>query len=502
MDTRYHIEEMVSQDAKGVVFQGMDSVTGVVVAMRRYVLSGGDRANEQDRHAYSDAIEVLKKVSHASLRKVLAGGCDPVDELPYLVTRWAEGTPLGDLLARNGEFEPDFASYVLDQLLETNAAVSEVVGREALWLETTVESILVKPARSADELPVISFWLCPWSWLQQIDPQAAFAELADFAEIMLGGPRNVASRHANHILAKWIQKVRQNTIPGFAEARRALNATASFKDPFAKEVNPPEMAETVKRETEILEATKAAEVKVETAATIEPSVRETDLADVGFDPPGLQIAPAPVPVSTAKAVLPSEPSDKKKPNPLVIGAAVAGVGLILFGSWLVVWRDKTDPADVDDTAEMTSTGGAAQGRVAGSASNMQAESPAVQERRRHIQQRGYYAAGDVDLMFARDGEEITFRGRLARVRMSGSGLTMYLEFSEEAPADEPRAYVMARNIVDGIRAEDFEPLVGKQLEIRGPVDIEPLTGTSRPRVRIKGREYIRVLGAHEDYELR
>jgi hypothetical protein len=484
MDTRYHIEEMVSQDAKGVVFQGTDSVTGVIVAMRRFLASGGGSpSGDSGPQAYADAIEQLKQVTHPSLRRVLSGGCDPVDEMPYLVTRWVEGTPLNDLLTGHGALDPELAIHVMAQFLDANAVIAEALGRDGLWLEPTIESITVKPARNGVESLTACFWLCPWRWLCGEDAQAGEASgLADLGEAMLGGPRQMAAHHAGHDFATWVEKIRSKEFADLGVARQALRAPGHFKNPFGADEAPDDGGETS-----------------EASGGIAESVGEA----AGFDPPGLRIAPAVIPTMQATAVLPSMPGGKKAIHPGVVAGAVVFLGLIAFGSWLVVGRDNDDSASLgNDSTAASVPVSRSQAKVDGMVSQIQGAQTAAEERRQHIERRGYYTIDEADLMLSRDKQDITFRGRLARVRMSSSGLTMYLEFSEDAPNEQPRAYAMMRNIVDGIRPEELELLVGKTLEIRGPVDMENIIGTRRPRVRIMDRSRIEVLSADEDFELR
>jgi hypothetical protein len=478
MDTRYHIEEMVSQDASGVVFQGMDSVTGVIVAMRRFIASGSgvESVSDQDRQAYSDAIAVLKKVTHPSLRRVLAGGCDPVDEMPYLVTRWIDGESLGVLLASKESLDAECAAYILRQFLDANAAVSEALGTEGLWLEMAFESMIVKPPRDPSESPVALFWLCPWRWLHANSPANGITGLADLAEAMLGGPRKMASGNHGGELSQWIRQIRDKEFQTIEAAQQALKAPGMFADPFESDPIPPQEDKVV------VDREKA-----------EPLI-------AGFDPPGLQVAPTPIPSIAGRAVLPSAPEQRKVVTPAVIAAAAAVFGLILFFYWLAMGGDKDSSKTADDPSVVPVS--RSQAKIDEMMTQIQGENSATEERRKHIERRGYYTIDDVDLMLARDKEEVTLRGRLARVRMSSSGLTMYLEFSEAAPNSEPRAYAMSCNLVDGIRPEDLEQFIGRQMEIRGPVDIENIVGTRRPRVKIIDRDHINVLGADQDYELR
>lgn len=478
MDTRYHIEEMVSQDTNGVVFQGMDSVTGVIVAMRRFISAGGcdKEVGENERQAYIDAITTLKKVTHPSLRRVLAGGCDPVDEMPYLVTRWADGTPLGEIIASEGAIDTGFARHILGQLLDANTAIVDSLECDGLWLEATLESVIVRPPRDESESAVALFWLCPWRWLHSNGSTTGMMGLADLAEAMLGGPRKIAAdHHPADELPKWIRRIRSNEIPNLEQAQEELLLMGGTTNPLAANETPKQEAAS--------------------GAKADDSIR-------GFDPPGLQMnQPLTVPLTAARGLLPSEPNHHHGFSRTSIAAVATLSGLIILVVWIAMSREKPEPPPTEESP-FSSSPNQNQARLNEMMSRIDVDNSASEERLQHIQRRGFYTIEEADLLLGRDADEVTFRGRLARVRMSSSGLTMYLEFSDEAPSEEPRAYAMTRNLVDGIRPEDFERSVGRQIEIRGPIDIETAGEVRRPRVKIIDPDRINVLEADEDYELR
>jgi len=483
MDIRYQIEEMVSQDSKGVVFQGVDTVTGMIVAMRRFISAGcgGEEMSDRDCQAFSDVIAALKKVTHPCLRRVLAGGCDPVDDMPYLITRWTGGSPLSDLLANEELLDSGFARHILHQLLDTASAISESLGKEGQWLEASLESIMVRPPRDEGAPPTALFWLYPLAWLRASDPANDLMGLADLGEAMLGGPRKIATKHPDDELAKWINRIRDREITTLHEAKESLKAADSFLNPFSANSHPPDHA-----------------------APVETDGTEDDPM-AGFDSPGLKINPTPRHLISSRGVLPPDSADDRKGmSPAVIASAVAMIGLIIFVSWIATGLKEADPPEAAEFSNTVPTG---LGQRDGEGTMMPVrseirDSSAEEERLQYIQRRGYYTINEADLLFSNDLKEVTFRGRLARVRMSSSGLTMYLDFSEEAPIEEPRAYAMARDLVDGIRQEDLEPFVGRQIEIRGLIDIEDLNGIRRPRIKIIDRHHLHIVEADEDFELR
>jgi len=469
MDTRYQIEEMISQDDQGVVFQGTDSVTGVIVAMRRFIASGGKdvKVGEAEQQAYSDSIAALKQVSHPSLRRVLAGGCDPVDEMPYLVTRWCEGEPLNEWLSTRDHLDPGLIRHILDQFIDANTTINNSLSRKGLWLESTPASILLRSLQGAGELPTVVFWLCPWQWLHEEESGGELMALADLAEALLGGPRKIAGENAQSPLVKWIKEIRKEAIKSLDEARAALAILDIENQPAAA----PHAAQAVK--------------------SIEPDDDADQPTD--FDTPGLKIEPTSQTAPQPRAVLPEEPTSPGKNKAWGIAVAVILVGTIVF---FALRPANGDSGDVPESAHQPNTA-----LVAGNTVPM-IDNTAGEEYRQFILRRGYYTIEEVVLLKNLDKEEVTFRGRLANVRNSSSGLTLYLDFSADAPIEEPRVFAKVRNSVDGIRKEDLEPLVGRLMEIHGPVDIEPVGSTRRPRVELIDRSRLRLLDEDEDYQLR
>lgn len=491
MNTRYHIEELVSQDARGVVFQGVDTITGVVVAMRRFIsaaIDGGEVRNGKGR-AYEDAIEVLKKVSHPSLRRVLAGGCDPVDGMPYLVTRWIDGISLGEVVAIEGPLDPDVVVLLLAQLLNANMTLSKSLGSDGLWAETSLDSVVIQPQPDDGEMATAIFWVSPWRWLDEGASKGGAMELADFAEAMLGGPRHVATHHADTALAVWIQDLRNKKLTDLRAIQEALNTPGTPVSPFVLE-------ET--KDTGSIPKNRDA-----------PAVRAKPSPERQPTPPFHKTGKRPPPKAPPAAAQPS-PSMPPPPPPRSGGKAFgfAAVALLLIAliagaAWMLQPGDEAPqgaaaveaPYDAPPPSQR-------QAQVNAMMSDIESDSEAAEARRLKAEERGYYTLTEGDLMLARDGQQVALRGTLARVRFSSSGLTMYLEFSENTPLDEPRAFTMAGELVDGIRPEELELLIGSRIEIQGEVEIENVSSTRRPRIHLIDRDQIAVLEPEAGYELR
>jgi hypothetical protein len=474
MNPRFQIDELVTQDSRGVVFQGVDQETGQHVAMRRFLPSGGESLglNAAKQEDYRKAVAIMKEVSHPCLREVLDGGCDAVDGMPYLVTRWTDGDMLRDWMAARGGLQQDMARYVISRLLDVCIALSTAFGRDALWVETALESVIASEENGEGAMPGISFWVCPWRWFGAKKGDDDWrAGVADFAEALLGGPGRAGADPRNASLLVWVQRIRHKEISCLKAAFAALKVPVDDKETAA--------------------ATRLLSAPPEPAAPFAAASR----------PASALTLPQP---SRGNVRLPSQ-SGGGTGRMIAIAACV----LALLGG--AAWWFSRPPAVAVADATVTAAADAPdvsipanrrQAVVDGMMSQIQNENAMADERRQSIEKRGYYTVREADLLLEKNGREVSLRGRLANVRFSGSGLTMYLEFSSDPPREEPRAYAMRRDLADGIREEDLKPLVGKLIEIRGPVEIETVARTRRARVSLISRERLTVLPDEADYDVR
>jgi len=467
MNPRYQIDELVTQDLRGVVFHGVDRETGAGVAMRRFLASSGESGglDPKNKEVYLEAVATMKQVSHPSLRAVLDGGCDAVDGMPYLVTEWTDGDTLRDWMRANGNLTQEVSRHVVGRLLDVCIELSKVFNREALWLETALESVIVSPRDGTATMPMVSFWVCPWRWFGGASADDWRAGVADFAEALLGGPGKAGADPRNAPLMMWVQRIRQKEITTLRAAFAAL------KVPIVA----------------------AGAAPIALAAPVDAARKPAEPFAAAPRPAAGLTLPQPVKVNVRQ---PSESNGT--PRKLVAAAA----GLLAMGGVGVWWltRDGTGAgataatlAEAADAPHVSTPANQRQAVVDGMIHQIHGEAAAAEERRQAIEARGYYTVREGDLLFGMNGREVNFRGRLSAVRFSNSGLTMYLEFSPDPATDEPRAYAMRRDLVDGIREEDLAPLVGKFIEIRGPVDIETISRTRRPRVNLINRERLIVL---------
>ena len=154
---RFHIEDLIAQDASGVTFRAVDTETGNTVAVRRFfpfgANGGGLVADEQT--AYQIAVSRLAELHHPSLRATLCGGCDPIDGMPFIATEWIEGPSIQSFIDQ-GPLRVEVATELISQALEVCERLSDVLGEEAVWVETQLTTILADPSQNHRSF---TFWI-------------------------------------------------------------------------------------------------------------------------------------------------------------------------------------------------------------------------------------------------------------------------------------------------------------------------------------------------------
>ncbi|MBB5352373.1 hypothetical protein HNR46_002618 [Haloferula luteola] len=241
MSERYEIQEILSQDHHGVVFQATDREEHRLVVVRRFFPFGptGGGLQEEERAAYSIALRRLTEVTHPALRRVLDGGTDPVDGLPFLVTEWHEGTPLSKCL---GQLQDPVgtARHLVQLALESSLLLSEVFQEEALWVETTPESIILAHDGSH---PGVTFWICPTRWIGNSRMRQDLSPLLALTEEITGWAGHMVSDGAGKGLGAWVNALRKN--PDYWSITAALHALNSPYPPLVTPA-PPSPAPTVR----------------------------------------------------------------------------------------------------------------------------------------------------------------------------------------------------------------------------------------------------------------
>lgn len=209
LSQRFEIQDIVAQDLYGITFHALDVANGKIVLLSRFFpfgANGGGFFGEECKR-YASAVAQLAELHHPGLRAVLAGGCDPVDGMPFLAIEWLEGETLGALL-EHSIFTPAGAIAVLDKALEISTALSQALGEEAVWVDTEPAMIILEDEISGGG---VSFGISPMKWLGADISKRSLRSLAELAEDLLGWRGKRVPDQAGEGLGGWVRWLRANT---------------------------------------------------------------------------------------------------------------------------------------------------------------------------------------------------------------------------------------------------------------------------------------------------
>jgi hypothetical protein len=218
--SRFEIEDIVSQDKKGIIFRAHDLERGHTVALRRFFPFGQDGGGliEYESDAFRIAAHRLLGVTHPSLRSVFNGAVDPIDDMPYIVAEWVDGAKLDDVLAGE-KLDPRLIIQLLCLALEVSLSLSEILQEEAVWVETGTNSIFVGSEESGKGFV---FWLSPFKWLGAKDGSHKLAAIVDLGEHLAGWKGKLIGDKAGHGLGGWLKWMKTNPDASLAQALESL----------------------------------------------------------------------------------------------------------------------------------------------------------------------------------------------------------------------------------------------------------------------------------------
>lgn len=218
--SRFEIEDILSQDKKGVVFRALDSKKGHAVALHRFFpfgQDGGGLKNEESV-AFCVAAKRLRSVTHPALRSVYSGAVDPIDDMPYLVLEWVDGAKLDHVLAGEN-LDPKLVIQLLRLALEVSLLLSEILGEEAVWVETETDSIFVGSEESGRGFV---FWLSPFKWLGAEFESRKLTAITDLGEHLAGWKGKLIADQAGHGLGGWLKWMKNNPDASLTQALESL----------------------------------------------------------------------------------------------------------------------------------------------------------------------------------------------------------------------------------------------------------------------------------------
>ena len=223
--TRFEIQDIVFQTADGITFLAIDRETGSKVALRRFFPFGQNNGglDEEKLQAYQEVCEKLSKIKHPALRAVIDGHADPVDGTPYLVTEWIDGDPLSVTLGKE-LMEPALIIDLIRRAIETSIVISNALGEEAVWIDTTVRSVVVDNEANGRGY---TFWICPFRWIGTYPMPKDIRSIAELAEELAGWKSKLYSETAGMGLGGWVKAMKQPPGIPLAEALAQLPGTTT-----------------------------------------------------------------------------------------------------------------------------------------------------------------------------------------------------------------------------------------------------------------------------------
>lgn len=423
---RFKIEDLVDQDASGVVFRAFDSETQQTVALRRFFPHGpdGDGLSADEQVAYSIALDRLIGINHPALRSVVCGGCDPVDGIPFIATEWVDGVSL-PLLLESSPLTADEATDLLGKALELCQLLSEVLAEEAVWVETDLHTIVVGTAGSGRG---VTFWISPFTWLGASSRERGLEPIIALCEEIMGWKGQVISDHAAKGLGGWLRWL------------RGAATTTSLHE-----------------------------------------ARETLAASLGVTPP----VPAKRLVRMASTPPPAKKRPSRRPLWIMTFCLLFAIG---GGTWAWLRKNEKLPAPPANAAEKImdfesfklqstpSKAPAAAGLTAATASDSHERAFRAE----------VFTPLDREGLMAKNGVEVILEGTLGGFVYSEARALMYLVFAEDSSTTAPRGEIRTKNAADDLSEAALKSLTNKKIRLQGYVK----TTNSRPVILITGRNAI------------
>ena len=157
MQSDYHIEDLVYQTGDLVVFRTRNK-KGVAHAVSRIkfpneILSGleGER--------FQEAYDELLTFDQPGIRNVIDGGQDPIDQFPWVATKWSEGS----ILSKKFEKGP-LEKEELQRIRSSAEKLIEKLGDRAAALSFKAPSVII--TESTDGTPIDTFSVDYFAWFR------------------------------------------------------------------------------------------------------------------------------------------------------------------------------------------------------------------------------------------------------------------------------------------------------------------------------------------------
>ncbi len=204
---RFEIQDIVFQTEDGITYLAINRDNGDKVALRRFFPYGRDNEglDEAGNERFLDLCGRLKNLHHPAMRKVVDGFIDPLDGLPCVVTEWVEGKPLPITLGGE-KIEAQKLIVLTRAALEVSILLSNTIGKEAVWIDTTDRSVVVGPTDLGREF---TFWICPFRCLEIYPLSKGVDSIAELVEELAGWKSKLYTEKAYMGLGGWVKAIKK-----------------------------------------------------------------------------------------------------------------------------------------------------------------------------------------------------------------------------------------------------------------------------------------------------
>ena len=449
---RFELLDILSQDKHGIVYVAWDSVLARKVTIRRFLPFGqnGGGLEKEEVAAFESASKRISELQHDALRSVMFGGVDPIDSIPYLVNEWVDGVSLKSLLAEE-PMEPALVIDVLRIAIETSIILSQVLGEDAVWVETEANAIFVGAEETGRGF---TFWISPFKWLGGEQQSRKLSSIVTLGEELTGWKKKLVSDNAGYGLGGWLKWLKRNPDVSLNEALESLASSTGQALPPAAEETVVQQAPRSK-----IPALKQASSKAPIMIAVVLAVLVMIAALIFFTkaPEATEIVADPADPQKSEAKVSAPKTEAPTPAlaaPLHVNNATARVNALAEK----LQREAEERSD--GTSEK-------------SAPEISGDLAALREL---VQSSGGYLSPDQSELVRtyKIDTPIKLKGVLLGVRASNSGKSIYLNFSDPEDHNLTNGVLKEKDFKGNYSLHEFRKFIGKSVTINGTVFSEPL----------------------------
>ncbi len=453
-NSRFQIEEMVSQDANGATFLATDLESGRNVLLQRFFPfgAGSGGLEGEERNSYQQGVELIKQLEHPALRRVLDGGCDPVDGIPYLISEARVDVSLAEYFS-TGQLSVNQGRYMVEQALALVLQIESVFGVGADWLVFAADDIEV-----GGEGETFRFSVDPMKWLGLKNGPGVVKELAATAENALGWAGRIVAGSTMGTLQGWVRAGKAESMT-VAQAWDVLHGAA----PPSKILSTAEV---------VSNPTATAHIKLGQAAPVpfQPPLASAKSSNKGlFLLLGTFLIVAAL--ATAVVMLWQQKQQAEvaiaKSNTATKSSKTSGTKAQAAQAKpkaQVAQQERAETSEGDRSAAITQRELELQGEVEQAIKAAPSSTPRVP-----IREEGYQAH-ETTALREQIGRTVMVMGKVQRIRTSGTGKSVYVyvEFEGDSDASISGRYLKKLGKAD-MEVKNLESLIGKQIHIKGMV---------------------------------